>query len=168
MRLKALVLSLVLCSIQMGLMAQQTVKIYNTEADAQKEVAAAVSKAANEGKHVFIEVGGNWCPWCLKFNKLITEDAKLDSLIKANYEVVRVNFSKENDNHAFLATLGYPQRFGYPVFLVLDEKGRVLHTQDSWYLEQDKGYNREKVEHMFLMWSAFTMKEAATKFGGSK
>jgi hypothetical protein len=95
---------------------------------------------------------------------MINEDAKLDSLVKANYVVVKVNFSKENNNHQLLSTLGYPQRFGFPVFVMLDTKGNVLHIQDSGYLEQDKGYSREKVERMFLMWSAVTMKEAAAKY----
>jgi len=95
---------------------------------------------------------------------MVADDARLDSLVKANYVVVKVNYSKENNNHEFLATLGYPQRFGFPVFVILDEKGKVLHTQDSGYLEKDKGYDREKVERMFLNWSAFTMKEAANKY----
>lgn len=96
---------------------------------------------------------------------MITEDAKLDSLIHANYVVVLVNYSKENNNHELLATLGYPQRFGFPVFVILDGTGKVLHTQDSGYLEQDKGYSKEKVERLFLNWSSFTMKEAAAKYG---
>jgi thioredoxin-related protein len=161
---KNILLTLMVGFFSLSLLAQEAVKIYNPAADAKKEVAAAVAKAATEGKHVFLQVGGNWCPWCVKFHKMVAEDAKLDSLVKANYEVVKVNFSKENDNHEFLATLGYPQRFGFPVFVILDEKGNVLHIQDSGYLELDKGYNREKVERMFQMWSAYTMKEAAGKY----
>ena len=152
------------CVAGFGVSAQQSIKIYNPDADAKAEVAAAVAKAAAEGKHVFLQIGGNWCPWCVKFNTMITENTKLDSLIKANYEVVKVNYSKENDNHELLATLGYPQRFGFPVFVILDGKGTVLHTQDSWYLEQEKTYSPEKVEHLFKMWSAFTMKEAKEKY----
>ncbi len=155
---------LITCFASFGLSAQQAVKIYDPEADAKAEVSAAVAKASAEGKHVFLQIGGNWCPWCIKFHTMITEDAKLDSLLKANYEVVKVNFSKENDNHEFLATLGYPQRFGFPVFVILNEKGTVLHTQDSWYLEQEKAYSREKVERLFKMWSAFTMNEAEIKY----
>jgi len=162
---QSIFLTFIIGLISLSLSAQQAVKIYNPEADAKAEVAAAVAKAAAEGKHVFLQVGGNWCPWCVKFHKMIAEDAKLDSLVKANYVVVKVNFSKENDNQQLLATLGYPQRFGFPVFVILDEKGKVLHTQDSGYLELDKGYNREKVERMFQMWSVFTMKEAAIKYG---
>ncbi len=160
-----LVLMCLGCLLSAGLSAQQPVPIYKTEADAKAEVKAAVAKAAAGGKHVFLQIGGNWCPWCIKFHKMVTEDQKLDSLIHANYEVVKVNYSKENENNELLATLGYPQRFGFPVFVILDEKGNVIHTQDSWYLEQDKAYSREKVEHMFLMWSDYTLKEAAAKYG---
>ena len=158
-------LTFIIGLISLSLSAQQAVKIYNPEADTKAEVAAAVAKASAEGKHVFLQVGGNWCPWCVKFHKMIEADAKLDSLVNANYVVVKVNYSKENDNHKFLATIGYPQRFGFPVFVILDEKGNVLHTQESGYLELDKGYNREKVERMFQMWSAYTMKAAAAKYG---
>jgi thioredoxin-related protein len=157
-------LSLFILLLSIGVKAQQTVSIYNPDADAKAEVAAAVVKASAEGKHVFIQVGGNWCPWCVKFHKLINEDPKLDSLVRANYEIVKVNYSKENYNKELLASFGYPQRFGFPVFIILDEKGNLLHTQDSGYLEKDKGYDNEKVERFFLNWSAFTMKEAAKKY----
>jgi thioredoxin-related protein len=163
--IQKLTLLLFINLISLGLWAQQPVKIYNPDADAKAEVAAAVSKAAAEGKYVLLQIGGNWCPWCIKFHKMVHDDMKLDSILSTNYEVVNVNYSKENDNHEFLATLGYPQRFGFPVFVILDGKGNVIHIQDSWYLEQDKSYSREKVEHFFQMWSAYTIKEAATKFG---
>jgi len=157
-------ITLIIGLLSLGLSAQEAAKIYNPDADAKKEVAAAVAKASAEGKHVFVQIGGNWCPWCVKFHKMVTTDMKMDSLIQANYVVVKVNYSKENKNPEVLATLGYPQRFGFPVFVILDGTGKVLHTQDSGYLEQDKGYSQEKVERLFLNWSVFTMKEAAAKY----
>lgn len=162
---KAILLCLISGMFCLRVSAQQAVTIYNPGADARSEVSAAIAKAATEGKHVFLQIGGNWCPWCIRFHKMIAGDVKLDSLLRANYEVVLVNYSKENDNHELLATLGYPQRFGFPVFVILDAKGKVIHIQDSWYLEQDKAYSNEKVEHFLRMWSAFTLKEAETKFG---
>jgi thioredoxin-related protein len=148
-----------------GSSAQEAITIYKPGADAKAEVTAAIAKANTNGKHVFLQIGGNWCPWCVKFHKFITEDSKLDSLVQSNYEVVKINYSKEDDNRELLASFGFPQRFGFPVFVILDNKGKVLHTQDSWYLEQDKTYNREKVEQLFRMWSAKTLKEASEKFG---
>ena len=151
--------------LSLGISAQQAVTIYNPDADAKADVAAAVAKASAEGKHVFLQIGGNWCPWCVKFHKMLAEDNKLDSLVHVNYEVVKVNYSKENYNKELLSTLGFPQRFGFPVFVILDGKGNVIHIQDSGYLEFEKTYDREKVERMFLNWSAFTMKQAAVKYG---
>ncbi len=161
---RKLIFVLIIGLCYMGLSAQQAVTIYNPTTDAKAEVSAAIAMAAKDGKHVFLQIGGNWCPWCVKFHKMVIEDAQLDSLVHANYVVVKVNYSKENYNSELLATLGFPQRFGFPVFVILDEKGNVLHTQDSGYLEQDKTYNREKVERLFLMWSATTMKEAEAKY----
>ncbi len=159
------ILTLIFGFLSLGLSAQQTAPIYNPDANVKADVAAAIAKASAEGKHVFLQIGGNWCPWCLRFHKMIDEDKKLDSLVHANYEVVKVNYSKENYNKEFLLTLGYPQRFGFPVFVILDENGKVLHTQDSGYLELGKGYDPEKVERMFINWSVVTMKDAAVKYG---
>jgi thioredoxin-related protein len=117
---------------------KETVKIYNPQADARKDIDAAVAKAKKEGKHVFLQVGGNWCGWCIAFHQMIDQTPELKSLLDDNYEVVLVNYSPENKNEAVLASLGYPQRFGFPVFLVLDGNGKLLHTQNSAYLETDE------------------------------
>lgn len=159
------VLTLLFTLISTCLTAQQTEKIYNPGADAKAEVAAAITKAKAEGKHVFLQIGGNWCPWCVKFHHYLNDNVKLDSLVKSNYVVVKINYSKENFNKELLSELGYPQRFGFPVFVILDEKGKVIHTQDSGYLETGKTYDMEKVERMFLLWSDLTLKQAAEKYG---
>lgn len=35
-------------------------KIYNPKADAKADIANAVSKARAEGKHVMLQIGGDW------------------------------------------------------------------------------------------------------------
>jgi hypothetical protein len=51
--------------------------------------------------------------------------------------------------------LEYPNRFGFPVFVVLDGKGKILHTQDSGQLEHAtvKGYDTTKVVTFLKMWN---------------
>jgi hypothetical protein len=49
-------------------------------------------------------------------------------------------------------------RFGFPVMVVLDEEGRVLHIQDSSFLEEGKGYNKEKVMRFFANWTRKAVK----------
>jgi thioredoxin-related protein len=133
--------------------AQTTPTLYHPEANAKAEIAAAVKKAAAGHKNVLLQIGGNWCSWCLRFNKLVTSTDSLNTYLNNNYEVVHVNYSKENMNEKLLAELGYPQRFGFPVFIILDDKGNRLHTQNSGYLEEGKGYSNTKVLEFFQSWS---------------
>ena len=130
-----------------------TTKLYNPAADANNEIAIAVKKAAAEHKNVLLQIGGNWCIWCVRFNDLVTKDLDLDKYVRENYVIVHVNYSKENKNDALLAQLGYPQRFGFPVFVVLDDKGNRIHTQNSGYLEEGKGHSKDKVMEFFKDWS---------------
>src|ERR1700750_2406975 len=101
---------------------KDSVKLYTPAADAKAEIKEAVKKAAAEHKNVLLQIGGNWCIWCIRFNDLVTRDPDLNKYVRANYEIVHVNYSPENENEKLLAELGYPQRFGFPVFIVLDDK----------------------------------------------
>jgi len=129
-----------------GASAQQPKKlIYNPQANAAAEMQQAIKTAKAQNKHVLLQVGGNWCSWCLMFHEFTTTDAQLDSALQANYVVLKINHSKENQILELLQQLGFPQRFGFPVFVVLDEQGKRLHTQNSAYLEENKGYSKKKV-----------------------
>ena len=128
-------------------------RLYDPKENASTAIAGAVKKAKETKKHVFIQVGGNWCIWCARFNDIVQTDASVDSVVKDNYVVYHLNYSPENKNDKVLAKYGFPQRFGFPVFLVLDGNGKLIHTQNSAYLEQDKSYNHEKVKEFFLNWA---------------
>ena len=52
-----------------------------------------------------------------------------------------------------LKRLNNPGRFGYPVFVVLDGEGKVIHIQDSGFLEEGDSYNQEKVLQFFKNWT---------------
>ena len=45
------------------------------------------------------------------------------------------------------------------VFVVLDANGKVLHTQDSSFLEEDKGYSEKKVLRFFKNWTPAAVKK---------
>lgn len=126
--------------------------VYHPEADAKAEVSAAVKKAASDKKYVMLMIGGNWCRWCKMFDKMVKENAQVDSALKANYIFQHVNFSKENKNLQLLEKLEFPQRFGFPVFVVLNDKGERIHTQNSAYLELGEGYDAKKVVEFFEQW----------------
>lgn len=130
----------------------ETFNLYHPEADAKAEVNAAVKKAAAEHKHVLLMIGGNWCKWCRIFDKFQHSNYAVDSALNNNFVFQHVNYSKENKNSELLTELEFPQRFGFPVFVVLNEKGQRIHTQNSAYLEKGEGYEVEKVVEFLDQW----------------
>lgn len=129
------------------------VKLYDPNADAKVEIASAVALADSLGKNVLLQIGGNWCKWCLRFNKLCSNDSVIDTLLHNNYVVLHVNYSPENKNLEVLKTLDFPQRFGFPVIVILDNKGNRIHTQDTALLESGEGYDREKIISFLRFWT---------------
>jgi thioredoxin-related protein len=128
--------------------------LYKPDENAEQEIAKKIKEAKAQGKHVFIQAGGNWCIWCARFNDFVTTDKSIDSLVTANYVVYHLNYSKENRNTALLAKYKFPQRFGFPVFLILNAKGELIHTQNTGYLENgQKGYDKEKIVGFLNDWS---------------
>ncbi len=128
-------------------------KLYRPEENATTKIKEAVKQAKKEGKHVLVQAGGNWCIWCARFNEFITTDKTIDSMIVKNFVVYHLNYSKENKNSKVFAKYGYAQRFGFPVFMILDGKGKLLHIQNSAYLEEGKGYGKSKVMEFLSNWS---------------
>lgn len=132
---------------------ENAVKIYNPNIDAKIQLAKVIAQADSLGKNIFVQVGGNWCKWCVKFTNFCKKDSIIDTLMTNNYVVVHLNYSKENKNLDVLKTLEYPQRFGFPVIVILDKKGRRIHTQDSSFLESGDGYDRDKIILFLKCWT---------------
>jgi hypothetical protein len=59
------------------------------------------------GKNIVLDVGGEWCPWCVFMDKFFYMNPDIDKLREAMYVWVKVNFSKENENKEFLSV--YPE-----------------------------------------------------------
>lgn len=148
---------------------KEAVTIYNPQANAQADIDAAVARAAQTNKNVLVQVGGNWCIWCIRFHDLVDKTPELNKYLKDNYEWVLVNYSPEAKNTEVLNKLGNPGRFGYPVFVVLNGKGEVLHIQDSGYLERDAdeaktdgpGHSVKKVQGFLKNWTTKAVKAPA-------
>ena len=143
-------------------------KVYDEDVNPLTQIDEALSKAQGEGKFVVCQVGGNWCPWCLRFAQFAKDDADISKTIADNFVYIHVTFnprSTQSEEKTALAKemmhrLGNPRRFGFPVFVVLDAEGRVLHTQDSSFLEEGEGYDKEKVLRFFQCWTPEAVKEA--------
>lgn len=131
-------------------------KVYNEDINPLEQIDQALAQAQAEGKFVICQVGGNWCPWCLRFAEFITTDSTINAVVEENFVYIHVNYHPRKSTEwsaAMMKRLNNPERFNFPVFVVLDEQGNVLHIQDSSYLEEGKGYNKEKVLRFFQNWT---------------
>lgn len=129
-------------------------KPYNPKADAHADINKLIAKAKKEGKNIMIQAGGNWCIWCLRFNKFVQNTPELKNVVDKNYVYYHLNYSPENKNEKIFAEYGNPgDKFGYPVFIVLDKNGKMIHVQPSDVLEEGKGYSLEKVKEFFNQWT---------------
>ena len=128
-------------------------KPYNETENATAKIAELVKKAKKENKNIILQAGGNWCIWCLRFNNFVQTTPELKTLVDNNYVYYHLNFSPKNKNEKVFAKYGNPgEKYGYPVFIVLDKTGKMIHTQDSSVLEEGKGYSLEKVKTFFNEW----------------
>lgn len=160
---KFVILLMLLCLSGMQYIKAQTAlpKVYDEEINPLEQIDKAVAKAQSEGKFVICQVGGNWCPWCLRFADFITKDATISKMVDENFVYIHVNYNPRKEEGAekmerakkMLARLNNHGRFGFPVFVVLNQQGKVLHIQDSSFLEEGKGYNQEKVLRFFKNWT---------------
>jgi thiol:disulfide interchange protein len=129
---------------------------YDPKADASAELHAAATKAAASGKRILVVVGGNWCGWCRALDRLMNEDPAIRSELAA-YQLVHVNYSKENENEKLMLSLGRPDKLGFPALVVLSPKLEVLVKQESGSLETGdkkvKGHDPTKVAAFLKAWS---------------
>ena len=148
--------------LTVSLQAQTGLKhVYNEDINPLEQIDQALLKANSEGKFVVCQVGGNWCIWCLRFASFMSNDADISQLVKDNFEFIHVNYNprksggpeKAQQAATLMKRLDNCGRFGYPVFVVLDDKGRVIHIQDSSFLEENQGYSKEKVLRFFKNWT---------------
>ncbi len=146
------ILVLLTLLVSLNSQAGDSTKLYNPKADAGKDLAALSVRARAEQKRVLVVVGGNWCVMCYRLNATIQTDSALRKTVRERYLIYHLNYSPENRNTATLKRLGNPERFGFPVLVVLDEKGERLHIQDGSRLLKGNGYDREKLLDFFRKW----------------
>jgi Thioredoxin-like len=133
--------------------SQEIKKLYDPGAIPERDLAILAKQALKENKHILVLAGGNWCARCLTFNQFCLANSEIDSLLHADYLIYHLNYSEENQNKKIFTQLGYPQRFGFPVMMVLNEKGERIHTQESEYLEQGAGYSKRRVLEFLQAWN---------------
>lgn len=119
--------------------------------DPGADLETAKIEAKRGGKRIILDVGGEWCPWCHIMDRFVEGDAEVRRLRDAGFVWMKVNYSEDNENTAFLSQ--FPQVKGYPHLFVLDADGVLLHSQFTGELEQGKSYDRAKFIAFLEHWT---------------
>ena len=165
--MKRIILAFIALILIIAVKAQTGLKkVYNVNINPIEQIDQAIIKAKSEGKFVICQVGGNWCPWCLRFADFITNDTTISKIIAENYEYIHVNYNPRKSQGAekleqgktLMKRLNNAGRFGFPVLVVLDQDGKVIRIQDSGLLEEGESYNQKKVLDFFKGWTPKAVK----------
>lgn len=140
-------------------------RAYDADADGKQQIADAVAKAKASNKRVLVQFGGNWCVFCKALDELIDSDATLKALHE-RYVAIHVDAGSNPElNDVFgerrvevdgRMTVSKPYDLGFPVLLVLDGDGKLLHTQPStaFQLPTAVGHDPAGVAAFLKRWAA--------------
>lgn len=152
--MKKILLFFIICAFNISISQNKDttkVQIYDPKANPQSDLSIAIKKAQKSNKKILLEVGGDWCPWCKKLNKLFNENKEIANLLNKYFIVLKVNYSKENKNQEFLSK--YPKIEGYPHIFILNKNGELLHSQNTGDLESGDHHDPDKVIKFLKEWS---------------
>lgn len=130
------------------------VETYDPARNARSDIEQGVAEARRTGKHVLLEIGGNWCPWCHTLDRFFQEHSDVRQLREANFVVVDVYYGREKKNEQVLSH--YSKDLGIPHLFVLDGDGHLLHSQHVVELEKNGNYDSEKMKEFLNKWSPKT------------
>ena len=127
------------------------VHVYDPSRNAELDDRNATAEAARTGKRILLEVGGEWCSWCHIMDHFFEKNPELLAVREKGFIMLKINFSEENKNEAVLSR--YPPISAYPHLFVLDQDGKVLHSQDTAELEVSKSYDLAKFMAFLKEWA---------------
>ncbi|MBW7906595.1 MAG: thioredoxin family protein [Phycisphaerae bacterium] len=120
--------------------------IYDEQADAKADIAAALAKAKRENQRVLVMFGGNWCGWCHKLHGLYKQDKEIARKLLYEYRLVLVDIGRWNKHmdvaESYKADL---KKHGVPFLTILDADGKVIANQETGALEEGDHHDVRKV-----------------------
>jgi thiol:disulfide interchange protein len=124
---------------------------FDPSRNADQDIKDAIAEAKRTRRRIILDVGGEWCGWCHALDRYFTEHTELRAFREKNYVWLKINYSQENENKEVLSR--YPPIRAYPHLFVLDEDGKLLHSQDTSPLEEGKSYNIDRMFGFLKKWA---------------
>lgn len=108
--------------------------IFDRQIQGELLIEKAIERAGREHKHILLFFGANWCPWCRQLHHALTEDKTIVATLRKDFVLVYIDANTRNDkkrNATVIERYGNPLQYGLPAWVVLDQDGVQLATQET-------------------------------------
>jgi thiol-disulfide isomerase/thioredoxin len=125
---------------------------YDEQADAHKDVALAIARAAATHKYVLIEFGGNWCPDCRVTSGVLGMNG-VEPWVDKTFTVVPVDVGRMNKNLDIAQAYGV-KIVAVPTIIVLDPEGHMVNSGNPAALKDARGMTPQAIVDTLSGWIA--------------
>ncbi len=124
---------------------------YDPQRDALQDGRDAIKLASATNRRILIELGGDWCKWCLLLDRFLNKNPEIKTQLHQTFVLLKVNVSDENDNSAFLKV--FPQTLGYPHMYITESNGKLLLSKDTAQFLVNGQYSVKRFKAFFKRWA---------------
>jgi thioredoxin 1 len=129
--------------------------IYDQNADARREIAAATAVASRSGtpaRNIVLVFGANWCADSRALD-VNMHRLELASLLKKEFVVVKIDVGRFDKNLTVAEQYGVPIKKGIPALAVLGPHGKVLYAMDQGQFANARHMSHESIKAFFEKWA---------------
>jgi thiol:disulfide interchange protein len=108
--------------------------LYPANADANKEIQEALTRAASEHRRVFLVFGADWCYDCHVLDHALHE-GEAGKIVSEKFLLVHINIGEGEKNADLVKEYKIPLDKGVPAVAVLDASGKLLYSSGQGEFE---------------------------------
>lgn len=126
--------------------------LYDTAADAKKEIAQVLKETKTDHKRVMLVFGGNWCLDCHVLDYWF-HDPQIEPFVEQNYHVIHVDVGQFDKNIDLSEKYGVNIKKGVPAISVLGSDGKLLYGDKNGEFEKARSMNPNDIIAFLQKWA---------------
>ena len=125
--------------------------LYPVNADAKKEIEAALTTAHAENKRVMLIFGGNWCYDCHVLDQALHE-GEASKIVKESFLLVHVDIGEGDKNLDLVKKYETTLGSGVPTVVILDDEGHVKYSSTKGEFEAARQMMKKDLVAFLKKW----------------